>query len=187
MPLKWYFKYLFTDNHICLQEKIETLEWNLGYMNAPFLDIHGLPGHLIRRLNQIAVAQFMEKMAAIEVDLTPVQFSALCAIQSHPGIDQASIAGLIAYDRATLGKVIDRLEAKQMVTRQVSPQDRRAREVTLTQLGERLLQQVHPVVTAAQTEILSGLTTEEQQQLILLLQKTILAGNELSRAPQRGL
>ncbi len=156
-------------------------------MDAPLLDIHGLPGHLIRRLNQIAVAQFMDKMASLDVDLTPVQFSALCAVQSHPGIDQASIAGLIAYDRATLGKVIDRLEAKGMVSRTVSRHDRRAREVTLTQIGEELLKQVHPVVMAAQSEILTGLDTAEQLTFVSLLQKTILAGNEHSRAPQRGL
>lgn len=156
-------------------------------MDAPLLDIHGLPGHLIRRLNQIAVAQFMDKMASLAVDLTPVQFSALCAVQTHPGIDQASIAGLIAYDRATLGKVIDRLEAKELVSRKVSPHDRRARVVTLTTKGEELLRQVHPVVQAAQPEILSGLSPDEQDQFISLLQKTISAGNELSRAPQRGL
>lgn len=156
-------------------------------MDAPLLDIHGLPGHLIRRLNQIAVAQFMEKMASLSVDLTPVQFSALCAVQTHPGIDQASIAGLIAYDRATLGKVIDRLETKDLVSREVSPHDRRARVVTLTTKGEDLLRQVHPVVKAAQPEILSGLSQDEQDQFISLLQKTISAGNELSRAPQRGL
>lgn len=156
-------------------------------MDAPLLDIHGLPGHLIRRLNQIAVAQFMERMSAMKVDLTPVQFSALCAIQTHPGIDQASIAGLIAYDRATLGKVIDRLEAKGLVSRLVSPHDRRARIVTLTQNGEALLRLVHPVVQAAQSDILAGLTQTEQDQFTSLLQKTISAGNELSRAPQRGL
>lgn len=156
-------------------------------MDAPLLDIHGLPGHLIRRLNQIAVAQFMEKMSALEVDLTPVQFSALCAIQTHPGIDQASIAGLIAYDRATLGKVIDRLEAKALVSRSVSKFDRRAREVTLTEAGGALLKRVHPIVTAAQSEILTGLNEAEQVQFVALLQKTILAGNEFSRAPQRGL
>ena len=156
-------------------------------MNAPLLDIHGLPGHLIRRLNQIAVAQFMDRMAAIGEDLTPVQFSALCAIQSHPGIDQASIAGLIAYDRATLGKVIDRLVSKELVDRTVSQQDRRAREVSLTARGAALLEKVHPVVIAAQPDILTGLDEAEQKQFVCLLQKTILAGNELSRAPQRGL
>ena len=85
-------------------------------MTSDPLDIHTLPGHLIRRLHQISVAQFMDQMAAEGVDLTPVQFSAMAAIRRHPGIDQASVAGLIAYDRATLGKVVDRLVEKGKLT-----------------------------------------------------------------------
>ncbi|KIC08169.1 MarR family transcriptional regulator [Leisingera sp. ANG-M1] len=156
-------------------------------MDIDPLDIHTLPGHLIRRLHQISVAQFMERMAAEGVDLTPVQFSAMAAIRSHPGIDQASVAGLIAYDRATLGKVVDRLAEKGLVARKVSKADRRAREVRLTRAGETLLEQILPVVQAAQPGILTGLSDSERETFISLLQKATLAANDLSRAPQRDL
>lgn len=151
------------------------------------LDIHSMPGHLIRRLNQISVAQFMEHIATAGLSLTPVQYAALCAIRDNPGIDQASVAGLIAYDRATLGKVIDRLDARGLVLRKVSSADRRARELFLSEDGEALLAIAHPLVEAAQPDILSGLTPEEQEQLVQLLQKVIHAGNNLSRAPHRAL
>lgn len=164
----------------------------LGYyceykMELSPLDIHSMPGHLIRRLNQISVAQFMEHVAAAGLSLTPVQFAALCAIRDHPGIDQATVAGLIAYDRATLGKVIDRLDARGLVLRKVSKSDRRARELFLSSDGETLLSKAHPLVKAAQPDILSGLNEQEQAQFVALLQKLILAGNDLSRAPHRGL
>ncbi len=151
------------------------------------LDIHALPGHLIRRLHQISVAQFMDRMAEEDIDLTPVQFSAMAAIRRHPGIDQATVAGLVAYDRATLGKVVDRLVDKGLVARQISSVDRRAREVRLTDAGIALLDRVLPIVKAAQTRFLSGLNAEERAQFISLLQKATLAANELSRAPQRDL
>ncbi|KIC17684.1 MarR family winged helix-turn-helix transcriptional regulator [Leisingera sp. ANG-Vp] len=156
-------------------------------MDIDPLDIHALPGHLIRRLHQISVAQFMECMAAHGVDLTPVQFSALAAIHRHPGIDQASVAGLIAYDRATLGKVVDRLVEKDLVARKVSSADRRAREVSLTRAGSGLLKRILPHVRAAQPGILTGLSEAEQETFVALLQKATLAANELSRAPQRDL
>ena len=151
------------------------------------LDIHSMPGHLIRRLNQISVAQFMEQIATAGLSLTPVQYAALCAIRDNPGIDQASVAGLIAYDRATLGKVMDRLDLRGLVERKVSSADRRARELFLTEAGETLLVTAHPLVKAAQPEILSGLNPQEQEQLVQLLQKVIQAGNGLSRAPHRKL
>lgn len=156
-------------------------------MELHSLDIHSMPGHLIRRLNQISVAQFMDNFAAAGLCLTPVQYAALCAIRDNPGIDQASVAGLIAYDRATLGKVIDRLDARGMVLRKVSSADRRARELFLSEEGEALLAKAHPLVIAAQPEILAGLSSQEQDQFVHLLKKVIQAGNDLSRAPHRGL
>ncbi len=142
-----------------------------------------MPGHLIRRLNQISVAVFSEHMADAGLNLTPVQFAAIEAIRDHPGIDQAGVAGLIAYDRATLGKVIDRLEARGLVLRTPSKADRRAKELTLTLEGEKLCQEALPHVEAAQPAILAGLSMGERNQLLALLDKATMTGNELSRAP----
>jgi len=147
------------------------------------MDIHTMPGHLIRRLNQISVALFMDRMAAAGLKLTPVQFAALSAIRDHPGIDQATVAGLVAYDRATLGKVIDRLDARGLVLRRIAAQDRRARELTLTEAGEALLETARPHVEALQPDILAGLDAAERTEVLRLLHKATLAGNALSRAP----
>ena len=156
-------------------------------MDSDPLDIHTLPGHLIRRLHQNSDAQFMERMAEEGADLTPVQFSALAAIHRHPGIDQASVAGLIASDRATLGKVVDRLVEKGLVARGISKADRRARAVRLTGAGAALLERILPVVRAAPPGILTGLTDSEREIFVALLQKAAIAANGLSRAPQRDL
>ena len=149
------------------------------------LDLHRFPGHLIRRLHQISVAQFAEMLSSHDIDLTPVQYAALKAIKANPGVDQASVAGLIAYEKATLGKVIDRLEAKALIDRSVRPKDRRAKQLDLTAAGQQILDRVQPLVDAVQGEILTGLTKEEQHQFLVLLQKATSAGNERSRAPMR--
>lgn len=145
--------------------------------------IHSMPGHLIRRLNQISVALFMERMASAGLSLTPVQYAALSAIRDNPGIDQATVAGLVAYDRATLGKVIDRLDARGLVRRSTSQTDRRAKELTLTAEGSALLARARPHVEAVQPEILAGLTEAERDTFLALLRKATMAGNDLSRAP----
>ncbi len=149
------------------------------------LDLHRFPGHLIRRLHQISVGHFTDKLAAHGIDLTPVQYAALRAVKSTPGIDQASVAGLIAYDRATLGKVIDRLESKGLIDRSISPKDRRARQLHLTKQGHSVLSAAHPLVEQVQGDILAGLDSEEKAQIMRLLQKAATAGNEHSRAPLR--
>lgn len=147
------------------------------------MEFHTMPGHLIRRLHQISVALFMERMAAAGLNLTPVQYAALSAIRDHPGIDQATVAGLVAYDRATLGKVIDKLDARGLVRRETSRVDRRAKELTLTETGMALLEEACPHVAALQDDIVGGLDAEEQKTLLRLMQKATLAGNALSRAP----
>ena len=86
-----------------------------------------MPGHLIRRLHQISVAVFSEHVAAAGLNLTSVQYAALSAIAASPGIDQATLAGSIAYDRVTIGGVVDRLVQKGLIDRRTNERDRRAR------------------------------------------------------------
>lgn len=151
------------------------------------MDIHGMPGHLIRRLNQISVALFTEHMSRAGLTLTPVQFAALSAVEKHPGTDQATVAGLVAYDRATLGKVIDKLEERGLMVRTTSPTDRRAKSLELTDAGQQLLEQARPLVLEIQPDILAGLSEAEKQTFMALMEKITLAGNALSRAPLKPL
>ncbi|MCI5075107.1 MarR family transcriptional regulator [Oricola sp.] len=146
-------------------------------------EVHEMPGHLIRRLNQISVSVFSERMGQEGYDLTPVQFAAMSVLKLDPGIDQATLAGSIAYDRATIGGVLDRLQHKGLIERTVSRHDRRARALRLTAQGESVLDAVTPVVRDLQGDILAGLTPAEQDQFLALARKATEAGNTLSRAP----
>ncbi|MBC7144040.1 MAG: winged helix-turn-helix transcriptional regulator [Thioclava marina] len=147
--------------------------------------IQELPGHLIRRLHQISVSAFTQEVGAAGFDLTPVQFAALRMLKENPDIDQATLAGLIAYDRVTLGGVVNRLEARGLIERTISETDRRARQLRLTERGESVLTTVWPAVRRTQETILKDLTPEEQETLLRLLRKMADANNELSRAPLR--
>ncbi|MFT4097690.1 MAG: MarR family transcriptional regulator [Rhodoblastus sp.] len=144
------------------------------------------PGHLARRFHQIAVAIFHAEAEAAGFDLTPVQYAALAKIADEPGLDQATLAGLIAQDRTTMGGVVDRLVEKALVARDISKKDRRARELRLTEAGKRTLKQIAPAVAETQRVLLSGLTEKEAAQLMQLLGKAIETLNDLSRAPLRG-
>jgi MarR family transcriptional regulator, temperature-dependent positive regulator of motility len=148
-------------------------------------ETHDMPGHLARRFQQIAVAVFLAEVEAAGYDLTPVQYAALAAVGANPGIDQVTLAGLIAYDRTTITGVVDRLVQKGLVVRRESSRDRRARELRVTDQGRRTLRGATPAVEAAQEIMVRGLTEREAKELVRLLQKAIAAGNELSRAPLR--
>src|SRR5258706_7044211 len=78
-------------------------------------DAYRGPGHLIRRLQQIAVAIFMDEFK--NIDITPVQYMALVAVRDRPGLEQQAIADLIAIDRSSAGRMVQFLEERGFVQR----------------------------------------------------------------------
>src|SRR5215472_9042399 len=109
--------------------------------------VYTAPGYLFRRMQQIAVAIFIEECK--DFDLTPVQYAALIAIRTHPGIDATRLSAVIAFDRSTLGNVIERLEAKRYIARKPASDDKRVKLLYLTQSGEKLLRDIVPAVDRA--------------------------------------
>lgn len=139
------------------------------------------PGYLIRRLQQIAVAIFLEEAQAHGI--TPVQYAALQAAQRQPGLDQRTLASSIGFDTSTLGGVIDRLERRGLIERQTSPTDRRVRLLHVTPAGDALLNEVVPLMLAAQQRILAPLAMADRPRFLAMLKTLVEANNDLSRAP----
>jgi DNA-binding MarR family transcriptional regulator len=137
-------------------------------------ELQEMPGHLIRRAHQISGALFAANLAGR--DLTSVQYAALVAIDATPGIDATRLSDLIAFDKATLGGVLDRLEGKGLVSRGRSPADRRVKTVALTPQGKALLGDVEAQVLNAQADMLRPLTAANRKALISLL-KAFIAGH----------
>jgi DNA-binding MarR family transcriptional regulator len=148
-------------------------------------EIYTMPGHLIRRLQQISISVFAAKMRGLGHDLTAPQFATLAVLSRSPGIDQATLAGLIAHDRPTIGGVVERLEAKGLVTRRLNEKDRRAKVLALTNAGEDTLAILLPHVREIQAEILPGLSDPERAEFIRLAARVTEAGNTAARAPRQ--
>lgn len=142
-----------------------------------------LPGFYIRRLQQIAVAVFLEETQ--ELGITPVQFAALTAVGKEPGLDQRTLASRIGFDTSTIGSVIDRLEARGLMRRNSSPTDRRVRLLTLTEAGVELLKLAQPGMDQAQKRMLAPLPPEQRRQFMKMIQTLVNANNVLSRAPSK--
>jgi DNA-binding MarR family transcriptional regulator len=134
-------------------------------------DFEHAPGHLIRRAHQLAVAIFMEETA--QFDVTPVQFAILNALIDDPGEDQVTLAGRVAFDAATFGSVIGRLEAKGWVRREPDAQDRRRKLLWVTAEGEQAAVSMKRAVAKTQSRILAPLDAAERDQLVALLGKLV--------------
>ena len=145
---------------------------NVSYADprASDLVIHHMPGHFIRRLQQVAVKLFFARVA---LDITPVQFAALAAVAQRPLIDQARLSALIGYDRATIGGVIGRLESRGWLARSASRADRRVKLVRITPSGRKALARTLPAVKSVQQRLLESLDTGERQRFERLCLKIL--------------
>lgn len=133
------------------------------------------PGHQIRRAHQLSIALFMEETAGF--DVTPVQFAILNALMDDPGEDQVTLAGRVAFDAATSGSVIGRLEAKGWVRRKADPADKRRKLLWVTPAGEQVALEMKHAVSKVQSRLLAPLKKAEREQLGMLLGK-LIAGHE---------
>jgi DNA-binding MarR family transcriptional regulator len=149
--------------------------------SPPSIELDSLPGHHIRRLQQIAVAIFLQETEPYGI--TPVQFAALQAVANEPGLDQRTLAGRIGLDTSTVAGVVDRLEARTLLQRNQSPADKRVRLLTITAEGAAVLQQVVPSMRNAQARILAPLPRAERAEFMRMLRVLVDGNNELSRAP----
>ena len=145
--------------------------------------VYTAPGYLFRRMQQIAVALFMEECRTF--DLTPVQYAALIAISTHPGIDATRLSAVIAFDRSTLGNVIERLESKDFIERKPAREDKRVKLLHLTRSGAAVLDKIMPSVDKAQARMLQPLKPADRKTLLALLTQLVDLNNEASRVPLR--
>jgi DNA-binding MarR family transcriptional regulator len=141
------------------------------------------PGHLIRRLQQISVALFLEETGSL--GLTTVQYAALNMIREVPGIDQVSLSNMIAFDKTTIVKVLDRLVDKGLITRTRSTTDRRINHLHVTPKGLEVLKAIQPMLDRSDARILAPLSKADQRKFMEMITQLVHVNNVYSRAPLR--
>ena len=141
-----------------------------------------MPGHLLRRCQQIAVAIFHDECESLE--LTPLQFAVLDSLAAEGPQDQVTLGGATALDRTTISVVIRNLEQRGLLRRDKSARDQRAKIVSISAEGNKLLASALPAVETAQRRILAPLEPDERRKLLELLEKLAAGNNALSRAPE---
>jgi len=146
----------------------------------PIDGLEDLPGHYIRRLQQIAVGIFMNETA--DVNVTPVQFALLFAASQETGLDQHTLAGRIGLDTSTIGAVVDRLESRDLIERKVSSDDKRVRLLSVTPAGKKLLQGVMPAMLRAQDRMLAPLPKADRSKFMAMVKRIVEENNAWSRA-----
>jgi MarR family 2-MHQ and catechol resistance regulon transcriptional repressor len=113
---------------------------------------------------------------AVEADiarhgLTTTEFGILEALHHKGPLLLGEIQRKVLVTSGGITYLVDRLVAKGLVTREPSPDDRRARYAVLTAEGKRLIAEIFPAHAAFLEEMLSALNEREQGEATALLRK----------------
>ncbi|WP_407311471.1 MarR family winged helix-turn-helix transcriptional regulator [Desulfosporosinus sp. SB140] len=107
-------------------------------------------------------------------DITPEQWEILNRLWQKDGISQKEISEITLKDQTTLTRILDKLEYKDLIKRQTSPNDRRVFLIFLTDKGRSLEDILVKIAYEVSGEVQHGLSEEEIRQLKVLLNKILL-------------
>jgi DNA-binding MarR family transcriptional regulator len=91
----------------------------------------------------------------------------------RPGLDQSTLSREIYIDTSTIAGVVDRLEARGLIQRRQSPDDRRLRLLYLTDEGAALLKLASVAVLGMQKWLVEPLTVDERATFTQLMLKVL--------------
>jgi DNA-binding MarR family transcriptional regulator len=134
-------------------------------------------GYLIKRVLQSLLLQIDRRLAAH--DVTHAQWLPLHRIAQGGCDTMAALARDQSLDPGAMTRALDRLEAKGLLRRERSRQDRRVVKLELTDAGRAVSQQVPAVLAEVLNAHLGGFAESEWQLLIDLLQRMVANGDAM--------
>ncbi len=100
-----------------------------------------------------------------QLGLTPAQFDVIATLGNTLGLTMNKLADKTLVTKGTLTGIVDRLEQKGLVRREVPPNNRRCFRIVLTPEGEQVFEQTFPAHIAYLKQRFEQLRQPELEQL----------------------
>lgn len=136
------------------------------------LSLGSLPesiGFNLRKAQSAVLQRFHDAVAPH--DITPGQYGVLTIVGENEGLSQSDLGNALGIDRSTMVAVIDRLEARGLVVRAPSPNDRRSYALRLSAKGQALMKELIPRIHKRDQEIIAELGDGEAERLVDCLRR----------------
>ncbi|MAM70294.1 MAG: MarR family transcriptional regulator [Gammaproteobacteria bacterium] len=108
---------------------------------------------------------------AQHLGLTRAQWSVLAHLRHYEGVQQKELANFMDIKPITLTRHLDNLERREWVERRDDPDDRRAKRIFLSTKAKPMIISLTGIGKKIRTHALRGLSTDEQTQLMQMLNK----------------
>jgi DNA-binding MarR family transcriptional regulator len=117
--------------------------------------------------------------------MTRAQWMILVRLHRCGGMTQRELAEILEVEPITVGRLVDRLAARNLVERRADPTDRRVWRLHLTPAADPVLAEIDRVRIAFDAEATAGLPPERRQaavEALLLMKSNLLATGEAGEA-----
>jgi DNA-binding MarR family transcriptional regulator len=131
----------------------------------------GMIGYRLRRAQLNVFHQFLTIFE--QLDLRPAEYSVLVLIEENPGRKQSEIAAALSIKRANFVALVDGLEKRTLISREVVASDRRANALHLTEQGTSFLASARDIHAKLEDGLVAKLGGPEQRDMLLTLLKKL--------------
>jgi DNA-binding MarR family transcriptional regulator len=136
---------------------------------APAIDDRRHIGFLIADVARMMRATFDRRVRRL--GLTRSQWLVLSRLHRHPGISQSELADMLEVERATAGRMVDRLEARGWLVRRPDPADRRINRLFLTEEAGAVQAEMGLIAEALIDDALAALAPGERAALTGMMER----------------
>lgn len=126
---------------------------------------------LVTAIHRAAHAIAFRLGQAEALAVTQAEAHVLSHLVEDDGATVTAVHEAFGHRRSTLTAILDRLEERGLVTREVNPDDRRSFRLRLTPAGRRLGKRAHQALAEIGKEMAAGLTARERAMLLAALDR----------------
>lgn len=128
-------------------------------------------GYLCKTMSRLMASLLQDRLKTLGI--APAQFAVMLAIDQTGSPLQKDIVEALDQEQATVANTLARMERDGLVVRRPYEKDARVQKVSLTPRAEEIWAEALEKATEINELALSGLTSEERETFIVLMQKVI--------------
>ncbi len=149
-------------------------------VSAPVSDLKSYIGFWLRFVSNHVSQAFARKL--LNSGATVAEWVVMREMFGEEELTSAVVAERTGLTRGAVSKLVERLEAKKLLSRRERDDDRRYQDIALTAAGKRLVPTLAALADRNDEEFFAALSEVERSELIRTMKK-LVAANGLRRVP----
>ncbi|MDD7915147.1 MarR family winged helix-turn-helix transcriptional regulator [Polaribacter ponticola] len=136
-----------------------------------YIDFENSIGPWLGRTGKIVDYFIQESFKSNYLDLTKEQMIVLKKLNDQDGLNQNELAFLTLRNKSSLTRLLTKMESKKYIFREQSKEDKRIKNVYLTDFGKEVFEKTKPVIQNLISTMEQNISPEEKQQIIKIFKK----------------